>query len=237
MSNLKSWSSPESGSVLARGQRKAPHGALLAANTRALAEIGPLPEPVDQDVRGQALRQLRMQKGWDAVSLATQACISLRQLYQLESGETTLFYSQSLRNQAGRRVAALLGTRWDELEPTVQPSVQDKHLKLVSTAAKEAPTVTLLAEPSPLRDPVPAANNERKLATEVPMGLAKPAMDTLVVPTPVMAKINRPAEENPTSHNTRQRLHPVWTVVGWLLAAAAGAGTGSALAMFWGVRL
>jgi len=221
MSNLKSWSSPESGSVLARGQRKAPHGALLAANTRALAEIGPLPEPVDQDVRGQALRQLRMQKGWDAVSLATQACISLRQLYQLESGETTLFYSQSLRNQAGRRVAALLGTRWDELEPTVQPSPQDKHLKLVPSAAKEAQTV----------------KNDDQMPTEVPMGLAKPAMDTLVVPTPVMAKINRPAEENPTSHNARQRLHPVWTVVGWLLAAAAGTGTGSALAMFWGVRL
>jgi len=237
MSNLKSWTSAEGSRVLSHNQRRTPHGALLAANTRALAEIGPLPEPVDQDVRGQALRQLRMQKGWDAVSLATQACISLRQLYQLESGETTLFYSQSLRNQAGRRVAALLGTRWDELEPTVQPSVQDKHLKLVSTAAKEAPTVTPLEEPLPLRDPAPAANNERKLATEVPMGLAKPAMDTLVVPTPVMAKINRPAEENPTSHNTRQRLHPVWTVVGWLLAAAAGAGTGSALAMFWGVRL
>lgn len=237
MSNLKSWSSPESGSVLARGQRKVPHGALLAANTRAQAEMGPLYEPVHQDVRGQALRQLRMQKSWDAVSLATQACISLRQLYQLESGETSLFYSQSLRNQAGRRVAAILGARWDNLEQLDQPSVQDKHLKLVSTATKEAPTVTPPAEPSPLRDPAPAASNERELATEVPMGLAKPAMDTLVVPTPVMAKISRHAQEHPTSHNARQRLHPVWTVVGWLLAAAVGAGTGSALAMFWGVRL
>jgi len=138
MSNLKSWSSPESGSVLARGQRKAPHGALLAANTRALAEIGPLPEPVDQDVRGQALRQLRMQKGWDAVSLATQACISLRQLQQLETGEHSLFYSAGLRNQAGRRVAALLGAQWDELDSALMP-LQGKHLQLVTASVPDQP--------------------------------------------------------------------------------------------------
>ena len=67
------------------------------------------------DPQGMALRQLRLNSTLSAAQLASLACISLPQLLQLENGEDSLFYSASLRNQAGRRVAKLLGADWDRL--------------------------------------------------------------------------------------------------------------------------
>lgn len=221
MSNLKSWTSAEGSRVLSHYQRRTPHGALLAANTRAQAEIGMPSDSPQHDVRGQTLRLLRMQQGWDPAYLATQACISLRQLYQLESGETSLFYSKSLRNQAGRRVATILGSHWDEMAQASPPPVQDKHLKLVSTTATE--------NPAPAQQPL--------ASLEIPLGLSKPAADTLVVSPPVSAQIHHPHDAAPSAPAPRRKLHPFWTLAAWMLAAAGGASTGSALAMFWGVRL
>ncbi len=113
MSQLKSWSSTADGaSLLSQGSRTS--NALMTANNRARSELGLAPG-ASQDTRGQALRMLRLQQQVDPAELATQACISLRQLFQLETGATSLFYSDSLRNQAGRRVAGLLGADWDQL--------------------------------------------------------------------------------------------------------------------------
>lgn len=89
-------------------------GALMAANEQVQARLAQAPA-LGQDARGRALRQRRLELGMDAANLATRACLSLHQLYQLETGEDTLFYSSTLRNQAGRRVAALLGADWEQL--------------------------------------------------------------------------------------------------------------------------
>ena len=133
MSQLKSWSSTADGnSLMPHGSRTRTSNALMAANNRARSEVNMNPG-TSLDKRGQALRLLRLQQQVDPAELATQACISLRQLFQLETGATSLFYSDSLRNQAGRRVAGLLGTDWDQLstshagpatsiEPVLAPS-------------------------------------------------------------------------------------------------------------------
>jgi len=67
------------------------------------------------DPHGQILRQLRQSLRLDPSKIATQACISLGQLYELETGGRHLFYSEALRHQAGRRVAQLLGSDWDAI--------------------------------------------------------------------------------------------------------------------------
>lgn len=240
MSSLKFWTSPGNDTVLTRSQRKAPHGALMAANTRAQTELG-LPSDVqNQDVRGQTLRLLRLQQNWDAASLATQACLSLRQLYQLENGETSLFYSKSLRNQAGRRVATILGVQWDGIEQPSSPAIQDKHIKLVSATVPKTPVVTPLAEASNFATAsasAPTMQSHGQSPVEMPMGLDKPAVDTLVVPTPVMAQVSRPDQVPAATPPSTRKLQPLWTLAGWLLAAVAGASTGWALVLFWGVRL
>lgn len=136
MSQLKSWSSTADGaSLLSQGNRTRTTNALMAANSRARSELG-LAADASQDTRGQALRMLRLQQQVDPAELATQACISLRQLFQLESGATSLFYSDSLRNQAGRRVASMLGADWDRLSSTPPAPPMPPVLTPSSSAAE-----------------------------------------------------------------------------------------------------
>ena len=67
------------------------------------------------DPHGNVLRRIRLTHGVDPVALATAACISVSQYYQLESGETTLFHSTITRTISARRVATLLAADWDAI--------------------------------------------------------------------------------------------------------------------------
>lgn len=87
---------------------------LQAANQRALQHLGWLCTDTS-DPKGRVLRQLRLQLEINPSWLATNACMSLSQLYALENGGDSCFYSDTLRCQAGRRVAGLLGADWDRL--------------------------------------------------------------------------------------------------------------------------
>ena len=144
MSQLKSWSLATKADLLSAGRRLQPKGFLLAANMQAQSRLGLQETGNGLDPRGQALRHLRLMQKRDPALLATQACISLRQLYQLENGDSTLFYSTGLRNQAGRRIAALLGACWDQLDTVNAP--QERFLKLVTPSVQTAePATTLVA--------------------------------------------------------------------------------------------
>lgn len=92
-----------------------------------------------QDPHGQVLRQLRQSLQLDPSSVATQACISLGQLYELETGGRRLFYSETLRHQAARRVAGLLGSDWDAI---VAGRVQPKASTAAAATATAAPAHT-----------------------------------------------------------------------------------------------
>ena len=85
---------------------------LSQANQEALLSLGDQTQNAS-DPYGQCLRQARLKQGKNPAELATQACISLAQLYELESGTSTLFYTADFALQAKRRVARLLGEDWD----------------------------------------------------------------------------------------------------------------------------
>lgn len=119
MSDLKLQPSSKASALLRHGAVPGHTRTLQTANKIALHHLG-LPESATGDPKGRALRQLRIQLGIDPALLATQACMSLSQLYQLEDGGTSRFYSDSLRRQAGRRVASLLGANWDQMELQVR---------------------------------------------------------------------------------------------------------------------
>lgn len=206
MSELKSWRATDSADLLStQRHRHAPAGALSAANALARCDFDQ-PRPGQNgadstDVRGHNLRQLRLQRNLDPALLATQACISLRQLHQLETGEHSLFYSTGLRNQAGRRVAALLGARWDELDSALPPPRQGTHLKLVTA-------------PVPDTSDAPSSLN-------MPTGLGKPADETLVVQAEATPR--HPARHPGTTPPQRKR-PPAWGLAGGLLALLAVSG-------------
>jgi hypothetical protein len=87
---------------------------LLHANRLALNHLGH-GTASSSDEKGGVLRRIRLDRGIDPALLATEACISLAQLYAIESGEEGLFYSAHLREQTARRVASLLQADWNNL--------------------------------------------------------------------------------------------------------------------------
>jgi transcriptional regulator with XRE-family HTH domain len=60
-------------------------------------------------INGALLRQRREAKGWAQTDLATRACLSLRQVRQIEDGGNSSFYSESVKATAARKIATLLG--------------------------------------------------------------------------------------------------------------------------------
>lgn len=88
---------------------------LLHANRSFAARMDQFTE-VSEDPKGRLIRNLRLHLELDPAELATQACISVAQLYEIEQGLSTRFYSSSLRDQAAKRVAKLLNADWDKLE-------------------------------------------------------------------------------------------------------------------------
>jgi len=208
------------------------NGALMTANQRAHAEMVHSNLP-SSDARGEQLRLLRTGQNMDPAWLATQACISLRQLYQLENGETSLFYSEGLRNQAGRRVASLLGAQWDALaklgQATSAPAaVPDRVLKLVS-----GPTAPV---PMPeTGNPLPASTDP-VARHDFPMGLAKPAADTVLDELPVTAKITHHSDSDLAATSGAEGSSWAWTLTGWLLAGVAGVVAGWWLVGYAGVQ-
>jgi hypothetical protein len=61
------------------------------------------------------LRKLRIQQGLDPSVVASHACISVWQLYELETGKNTLFYTPGLRTRAAERVASFLNSNWADI--------------------------------------------------------------------------------------------------------------------------
>jgi transcriptional regulator with XRE-family HTH domain len=67
-------------------------------------------------INGALLRQRREGKGWAQTDLATRACLSLRQVRQIEDGGNSSFYSESVK--ATHLCRHKLTTTWAIRSPT-----------------------------------------------------------------------------------------------------------------------
>ncbi len=84
---------------------------LLSANKSSQMFIGTQSMETD-DPFGSVLRKLRIQQGLDPSEVAAYACITVWQLYELETGKDALFYTPGLRKRAAERVASFLKSDW-----------------------------------------------------------------------------------------------------------------------------
>lgn len=116
---------------------------LSQANQEALFTLGALSQ-ASGDPHGQCLRQSRLSQQRNPAELATQACISLAQLYALESGNTALFYTPNLALHAARRVALLLGEDWDAIvSGSGRNSASNVHTLNRVVPVQASPTITV----------------------------------------------------------------------------------------------
>lgn len=66
-------------------------------------------------INGDLLRLRREASGWALNDMATRACMSTKQIRQLEEGGMSSFYSEAVKVTAAKKVGALLGLSADEV--------------------------------------------------------------------------------------------------------------------------
>jgi hypothetical protein len=191
MPDLKTQAPSRQSALVRQGGGPGQTRTLQTANKEALNHLG-LPSETPGDPKGRVLRQLRLQIGIDPSLLATQACMSLSQLYELEDGGNSRFYSDSLRRQAGRRVARLLGADWDNMELAERNFVHTSSNVVPLQRPIVSPVPAQVAEPKQQTDPTQdqsitmAADHKLSIAPQhesqaLFMGLATPALETVLV--------------------------------------------------------
>ena len=102
-------------------------------------------------INGDLLRLRREARGWALNDMATRACMSTKQIRQLEEGGMSSFYSEAVKVTAAKKVGALLGLSADEV--FVQEAIASVDLAVqaveVSIAEPEvAHPVDSVSEPS-----------------------------------------------------------------------------------------
>ncbi|MEY3613408.1 MAG: hypothetical protein RJB14_3130 [Pseudomonadota bacterium] len=133
---------------------------LLNANQHSQIFIGLQSEETD-DPSGSVLRKLRIQQGLDPAVVATHACISVWQLYELETGKSTLFYTPVLRTRAAERVARFLQSDWTEIcqgRVTAKSQTQVQQaatapLQLIASHRHEPRSIRVRRSPEPVATP------------------------------------------------------------------------------------
>jgi len=90
-------------------------------------------------INGELLRLRREARGWVLNDMATRACMSVKQIRQLEEGGMSSFYSVAVKVTAAKKVAALLGVSAEEVfaktpDPEAEPSVPEVEVAEQATA-------------------------------------------------------------------------------------------------------
>ena len=86
-------------------------------------------------INGALLRLRREARGWLQTDVATRACMSVKQIRQLEDGGLSAFYSEAVKATAAKKVGALLGLTEDEVFSQGQPELHITHSSLSPDAA------------------------------------------------------------------------------------------------------
>ncbi|NBS75981.1 MAG: hypothetical protein EB066_05070 [Betaproteobacteria bacterium] len=105
-------------------------------------------------IDGNAVRLCREAQGWAINDLAARACLSVKQVRQIEEGGLSSFYSESVKLTAARKIAGLLQLSEAQLfgqAPSVPPQVEEESL-LFSAQTTPTSVVTSIhtVAPSPV---------------------------------------------------------------------------------------
>jgi cytoskeleton protein RodZ len=120
-----------------------------------------------QTINGELLRLKRESLGWLVSDLATRACMSIKQIKQLEEGGSSSFYSESVKLTSAKKVGGILGLTQDEVFGVVtkapEVAAQDTDVTLAEMAF-ETPVqdkVTHHEEPSNVPSPAEVSHEEQ----------------------------------------------------------------------------
>jgi transcriptional regulator with XRE-family HTH domain len=150
-------------------------------------------------INGDLLRLRREAGGWAINDMAIRACLSVKQVRQLEDGGMSSFYSQSVKATAAKKVGAILGLSPEQVfaetvEPTQGPEAIDTEI-VQHAEDKEPVVINAALAPATLPEAVEAQ-------VEAPVHVPKKAASV-------------PIAEEPKSKSS------LWLIAGLFAAALA----------------
>jgi transcriptional regulator with XRE-family HTH domain len=99
-------------------------------------------------IDGQSVRLKRESLGWAISDMATMACLSTKQIKQIEEGGMTAFYSENVKLTSARKVAGLLGMTEPQLFGQVTPAVIEQPQPLHADESLDETDAAVHHEPA-----------------------------------------------------------------------------------------
>ena len=155
-------------------------------------------------INGDLLRLRREARGWVLNDMATRACMSVKQVRQLEEGGMSSFYSVAVKVTAAKKVGALLGLSAEEVfAKNAEPAAIEESIEpeaLIAEVAAE-PVSTPVVEDAPV---VSAEVDAQPEAVE-----------------PVAAELPHATESKDETPNSKNSLWLIAALLGLALALSA----------------
>jgi transcriptional regulator with XRE-family HTH domain len=176
-------------------------------------------------INGALLRMRREELGWALADLATRACLSNKQVKQIEEGGTSSFYSETVKVTAAKKVGGILGLPEQSVFVVEEPEVvvneaasldgmtphTSDDLHADSSGSDKAHTDLPAATGQYLHD---SNSNQKDMASAaVKPYLKSPSIETSVIQKSTNSALD--SEDKPKSKNS------LWFIIA-LFAAALG---------------
>ncbi len=146
-------------------------------------------------IDGQAVRLQRETLGWATTDLATLACLSTKQIKQIEEGGTSAFYSENVKLTAARKVAALLQMTEAQLFGQVAAPVLENPVPFEEEISQSVAETTPFTYSVPSKEAVVESHHASLSRSEALHFLAQPPEDMDALHEPVAVEL--PAEPMP----------------------------------------
>jgi transcriptional regulator with XRE-family HTH domain len=148
-------------------------------------------------IDGSAVRLCREAQGWAINDLAARACLSVKQVRQIEEGGLSSFYSESVKLTAARKIAGLLQLSEAQLfgqVPSAPPAAEEESLLF---SAQTAPNSLVNSIDTSLPSPLIAKSESsgvHLMRSEALHVLAQPPEIDWTTPSPPLDDANHPKE-------------------------------------------
>ena len=153
-------------------------------------------------IDGQAVRLQRETLGWATTDLATLACLSTKQIKQIEEGGISAFYSENVKLTAARKVAALLQMTEAQLFGQVAAPVLENPVPFEEELSQSVAETTPFTYSVPSKEAVVESHHASLSRSEALHFLAQPPEDIDAPHEPVAVEL--PAEPMPVASDGAQ---------------------------------
>jgi len=174
-------------------------------------------------INGALLRMRREELGWTLADLATRACLSNKQVKQIEEGGTSSFYSDTVKLTAAKKIGGILGLPAqsvlvvEEPEPMVADVAGQQESPIPATdAANPDHSVPATAEITHSEHSASEGRGSHTSQEDIASPAVKPYLKSPSIETTVIQKSTNSAldgEDKPKSKNS------LWFIIALFVAA------------------